>query len=193
MHKNIMLQRRKTMTRTHSFDFTAIGVRHRHLFALSLIAGFLLVAESLAIHQSPHQHQTSSYVNDANCVSRRRSPTWRLGHNVHESSSSTLLMASSQSQSDTSTDNEIVNGLKPGEVEAVVKNTSLQSTPPTENTTASTPNTNKDEEEFVSIWPKMDELDKRMIKIALPCIANFAINPLIGAVDLLWINQMVCS
>ena len=188
-----MLQRRKTMTRTHSFDFTAIGGRHRHLFALSLIAGFLLVVESLAIHQSPYQHQTSSYVNDANYVSRRRSPTWRLGHNVHESSSSTLLMASSQSQSDTSTDNEIVNGLKSGEEEAVVENTSLQSTPPTENTTASTPNTNKDEEEFVSIWPKMDELDKRMIKIALPCIANFAINPLIGAVDLLWINQMVCS
>ena len=44
--------------------------------------------------------------------------------------------------------------------------------------------------EILSIWPRMDELDKRMIKIALPCIANFAINPLIGAVDLFWVNRM---
>jgi len=41
-----------------------------------------------------------------------------------------------------------------------------------------------------SIWPCGDELDKQLIKIALPCIANFAINPLIGAVDLFWISRM---
>lgn len=42
----------------------------------------------------------------------------------------------------------------------------------------------------ISSWPCMDSLDKRLIKIALPCIANFAINPLVGAVDLFWINRM---
>ena len=47
-----------------------------------------------------------------------------------------------------------------------------------------------EEEEVLSIWPRMDDLDKRMMKIALPCIANFAINPLIGAVDLFWVNRM---
>jgi Na+-driven multidrug efflux pump len=40
------------------------------------------------------------------------------------------------------------------------------------------------------IWPSFDALDKRLIKIALPVIANFAINPLIGAVDLFWVNRM---
>jgi hypothetical protein len=44
--------------------------------------------------------------------------------------------------------------------------------------------------ETVSFWPSMDALDRRLIKIALPCIANFAINPLIGAVDLFWVNRM---
>jgi putative MATE family efflux protein len=40
------------------------------------------------------------------------------------------------------------------------------------------------------IWPCFDALDKRLITIALPVIANFAINPLIGAVDLFWVNRM---
>lgn len=39
-------------------------------------------------------------------------------------------------------------------------------------------------------WPCGDELDKQLIKITLPCIANYAINPLVGAVDLFWINRM---
>ena len=47
-----------------------------------------------------------------------------------------------------------------------------------------------EDEENISNWPQFDELDKRMMKIALPCIANFAINPLIGAVDLFWVNRM---
>lgn len=37
-------------------------------------------------------------------------------------------------------------------------------------------------------WPCYDALDRRLIKIALPIIANFAISPLIGAVDLFWVN-----
>jgi putative MATE family efflux protein len=37
--------------------------------------------------------------------------------------------------------------------------------------------------------PCGDELDKKLVKIAIPTIANFAINPLVGAVDLFWINR----
>lgn len=40
------------------------------------------------------------------------------------------------------------------------------------------------------IFPRGDALDRRLIKISLPVIANFAIGPLIGAVDLFWVNQM---
>ena len=36
-------------------------------------------------------------------------------------------------------------------------------------------------------WSK---LDNKIIAIALPCIANFAISPLIGAVDLFWVGRM---
>ena len=42
----------------------------------------------------------------------------------------------------------------------------------------------------VPMWPRFDKLDKRLIRISLPVIANFAINPLIGAVDLFWVNRM---
>lgn len=40
------------------------------------------------------------------------------------------------------------------------------------------------------IWPCGDELDRRLILLSLPVIANFAIGPLIGAVDLFWVNRM---
>ena len=40
------------------------------------------------------------------------------------------------------------------------------------------------------IWPCFDEMDRTLIKISLPIIANYAINPLIGAVDLFWVNRM---
>ena len=39
-------------------------------------------------------------------------------------------------------------------------------------------------------WPCMDELDKSLIKISLPVITNFAIAPLVGTIDLFFINQM---
>ena len=42
----------------------------------------------------------------------------------------------------------------------------------------------------VTRWPCFDALDKQLIKIAVPCILNFAIAPLVGAVDLFWVNQM---
>ena len=40
------------------------------------------------------------------------------------------------------------------------------------------------------VWPCFDKMDKDLIKIAVPVIGNFAINPLIGAVDLFWVNRM---
>ena len=51
-------------------------------------------------------------------------------------------------------------------------------------------NDGNEEEKIPGIWPCFDELDSKLIKIALPVIANFAISPLIGAVDLFWINRM---
>jgi len=48
----------------------------------------------------------------------------------------------------------------------------------------------KESTKIPSFWPSGDELDKRLIRIALPCIANFAINPLISAIDLIWINRI---
>lgn len=43
---------------------------------------------------------------------------------------------------------------------------------------------------YPGFWPRLDNLDRRLIKVSLPVIANFAINPLIGAVDLFWVNRM---
>jgi len=43
---------------------------------------------------------------------------------------------------------------------------------------------------LIKVWPCFDQLDKDLIKISLPVIGNFAINPLIGAVDLFWVNRM---
>jgi MatE len=40
------------------------------------------------------------------------------------------------------------------------------------------------------VWPCGDDLDRRLIALSLPVIANFAIGPLIGAVDLFWVNRM---
>ena len=48
----------------------------------------------------------------------------------------------------------------------------------------------KAEGETLGRWPCLDDMDKQLIKISLPVIANFAINPLIGAVDLFWVNRM---
>ncbi|KAK1747948.1 ABC transporter [Skeletonema marinoi] len=73
-------------------------------------------------------------------------------------------------------------------VDALIKD---DEKPVLQNTSTKTTQTNTaNKEEDISMWPQFDDLDKRMMKIALPCIANFAINPLIGAVDLFWVNRM---
>ena len=48
----------------------------------------------------------------------------------------------------------------------------------------------KERDDIPGIWPNGDALDERLIKISLPVIGNFAISPLIGAVDLFWVNRM---
>lgn len=40
----------------------------------------------------------------------------------------------------------------------------------------------------IPTWPCWDALDKRLLRISLPIIANFAINPILGAVDLFWVS-----
>lgn len=63
-----------------------------------------------------------------------------------------------------------------------------ETTPPStqQSSSASTPNNNAQ----LGAWPCMDELDKTLIKISLPVIANFAIAPLVGTIDLFFINRM---
>lgn len=150
------------------------------MLVVSLVAGSLLVADSLAIHQSPLQ--TSFSVGDDGRPGRRTrrgSTQWSLGKDNIRSSSPTFLLASSQSQ--TSAGDDAIDSVGDDST-ALTKRVSHSTTTHAEVSTG--------EEEVVSIWPKMDDLDRRMMKIALPCIANFAINPLIGAVDLFWVNRM---
>jgi putative MATE family efflux protein len=40
------------------------------------------------------------------------------------------------------------------------------------------------------LWPCGDDLDKNIFSLALPAVANFAIVPLVGAVDTFWVGQM---
>jgi hypothetical protein len=46
------------------------------------------------------------------------------------------------------------------------------------------------ESEEPGTWPCMDELDKTLIRISLPVIANFAIAPIVQAVDLIFLNRL---
>jgi hypothetical protein len=39
-------------------------------------------------------------------------------------------------------------------------------------------------------WKGFDELDRRLLKIALPLTATFAIHPLVQALDLFWVNRL---
>lgn len=41
-----------------------------------------------------------------------------------------------------------------------------------------------------SIFPCGDELDKRLLKIAIPMTITFLVTPLMGAIDLFWVNRM---
>lgn len=162
----------------------------RHLLAFSLVAGSLLAADSLAINQSPLW--PPSY-GSAPCSrgERRRPPSWRFEKEsaLTPSPLTSSLLASSDSQA--SADNDLVDTV----------NCDHDSTTPHSNQKKAETETSNSMEESLSIWPQLDDLDKRMMKIALPCIgepprqpalrvyfmvlifslflspANFAINP----------------
>eukprot|EP01041_Mallomonas_annulata_P001801 gene1801-3493_t len=44
--------------------------------------------------------------------------------------------------------------------------------------------------EKINMWPCGDDLDKRIIGLAMPAILNFAVIPLVGAVDTFWVGRM---
>eukprot|EP00529_Nitzschia_sp_RCC80_P012114 CAMPEP_0113487862 /NCGR_PEP_ID=MMETSP0014_2-20120614/25722_1 /TAXON_ID=2857 /ORGANISM="Nitzschia sp." /LENGTH=571 /DNA_ID=CAMNT_0000381561 /DNA_START=50 /DNA_END=1762 /DNA_ORIENTATION=+ /assembly_acc=CAM_ASM_000159 len=50
--------------------------------------------------------------------------------------------------------------------------------------------TSASDDSAIGTWPCMDDMDKELIRISLPVIGNYAIGPLIGAVDLFWVNRM---
>eukprot|EP00804_Cyclotella_cryptica_P001997 CCRYP_007443-RD/>CCRYP_007443-RD protein AED:0.18 eAED:0.18 QI:351/0.85/0.87/1/0.42/0.5/8/4815/582 len=148
------------------------------LFVFSMVAACLLFAESLAIHPSSGMRAERGR---RSALAVKKVKTYR---DFNELASPSALLSSPRSETeetvingDHSTDPSIINAMNNND-DTVVQHTSSKAQT---QTTAEQP---------LSIWPQFDDLDKRMIKIALPCIANFAINPLIGAVDLFWVNRM---
>ena len=126
------------------------------------------LCSSFAIHNQPLQHTSQ----------RRRIGISNNNDNINiDQSVPSVLFSSSDNNNDSSNDS-IVDALNQDN-DTTIQNTSVKSSITTDAV----------EDEKLSIWPQNDELDKRMMKIALPCIANFAINPLIGAVDLFWVNR----
>lgn len=54
-------------------------------------------------------------------------------------------------------------------------------------------NDDKEKKKDVSgpnVWPCGDELDKRLMKIAIPMILAFMVTPLMGAIDLFFVSRM---
>lgn len=147
------------------------------LFRFSLVTASLLCAESLAIHPSSGINSRSS---------RRSASGGRVQihkqPNANGLASSCVLRSSARSETtdgdDSSEVDIIINAINKDDNVSTVQHTSSKHQAAEESSTQ------------LSIWPQFDDLDKRMLKIALPCIANFAINPLIGAVDLFWVNRM---
>lgn len=145
---------------------SAFGHPIKQLFRFFLVAAPLLFAESLAI--------PSTRINPR---SRRFATAGRLPNQRNANSNDLITRATKSDERGTSTEDvEIANAIKTDRNNADVQQTSFKSTITSERT--------------VSIWPQFDDIDKRITKIALPCIANFAINPLIGAVDLFWVSRM---
>lgn len=157
------------------------------LLTFSVVAALFLVAESFAIR--PSSMQINNHV--ANPWKGRRwadaliTPTNDRGNEFLSLSMASqaptdedeIIVAVGGIGADDDSSHLTIDAISKNSEEPVVQNTSKR-------TQASYPN------EEISMWPQLDALDKRMMKIALPCIANFAINPLIGAVDLFWVNRM---
>mmetsp|Transcript_23260 Transcript_23260/g.48833 ORF Transcript_23260/g.48833 Transcript_23260/m.48833 type:complete len:611 (+) Transcript_23260:183-2015(+) len=172
------------------------------LAAVAIASSWQPVAESLSIPRSsgksgrgPNGSFGSSLGNfDRSSIGG--SVHSRKGRNDNGKDRGSIVMASSsQSQDVEGTNEAIIDAVTHNESPRELLSESTTSSLPSEGDEHTTTHAQittevKNEEEDISIWPQFDALDKRMIKIALPCIANFAINPLIGAVDLFWVNRM---
>jgi hypothetical protein len=151
------------------------------LLRFSLIAASLLFAESLAIHPS----------SGVNSRSRRSASFRKVGHyrklNANDLVSPTVLLNSARSEIET--EELVVNGDSLAEIETTINSINKDENITDIQHTAFTTSV-QTEPTQLSIWPQFDALDKRLMKVALPCIASCAITPLIGAVDLFWVNRM---
>ncbi|KAL7511312.1 hypothetical protein ACHAXN_008237 [Cyclotella atomus] len=158
---------------------------------LLLILRALLLVESLAIHPSHGINSRSRRSPSSSNIANHR----QLGTN--HLLSPTFLRSSARSELDTAAQ-PTVNVTEKHTLDDEGHSLEINTVANTINTnndtsiilTASTKKATSKESTFLSIWPQFDDLDKRITKIALPCIANFAINPLIGFVDLFWVNRM---
>ena len=106
-----------------------------------------------------------------------RTPSWRFyatkDDNDDDKNIEEELTSASESQS------ELVNATKEDSVTAIPRAGA--------GSPEASHNKNKTQ---IGNWPCFDELDKELIRISLPVIGNYAINPMIGAVDLFWVHRM---
>lgn len=159
----------------------------RLLLAFSVVAASFLVAESFATHPSSIQNNLHAANTRRRGVSvsavaalpkiNRRNEFSPLFMSSQASTDEDELIITAEERGVENSSSHIIDAVGDSE-DHVVQNTSKNT------------HTKSTDDEEISMWPQFDDLDKRMMKIALPCIANFAINPLIGAVDLFWVNRM---
>ena len=165
----------------YSDEHERVLLRGRLLLAFSVVAASFLVAESFATHPSSIQ----SNIHAANTRRRGVSAAAAVPKINRRNEFSSLFMSS---QASTDEDEIIITAEESGSSH-IIDAVGDSEDHVVQNTSKNTHTKSTDDEE-ISMWPQFDDLDKRMMKIALPCIANFAINPLIGAVDLFWVNRM---
>ena len=135
-----------------------------HLFRFSLVvAASLLFVESLAIHPSPNIHSHSRRSTSCNKVVNHR--------HFNVVSPSELQSTSKPGVEEEAEEQLVINGDGSEKIDAVIHAIKKDNDSAIQLTSSK-----RATKERISIWPQGDELDKRITKIALPCIANFAIN-----------------
>lgn len=143
-------------------SYSAVYHPINHLFRFSLVlAASLLFAESLAIRTSPNIHSHS----------RRSTSCNKIVNHRHLNLSSPSALHSTSRPGVEEEEQLVVNGDGSDEIDAVIHAIKKDN-----DSTIQQTSSKRATKERVSIWPQGDELDKRITKIALPCIANFAIN-----------------
>lgn len=151
------------------------------LFRFSLVTASLLFAESLAIHPSTGIYSRSRRSASIPGIANHKS------FNAHNFIASSVLRSSAQSETE---EQLVINSDESAEIIDTVTHAINNSDDTATIETSFKQSKLAEDSTELSIWPQFDALDSRITKIALPCIANFAINPLIGAVDLFWVNRM---